>query len=373
MQPWFSDSWRRKYYLIEGREDSEFRLYRENDSKLKKTNVWFSVAGTIDEAKILADKLETDMANNAGKLIADKIRMAVPRWEAGEEKRRKRDYRMARKAAFTRPEPGFSLYEGRTRGKRIRYDYDGIGEDYDGDSSRAASGRSTPFDEGRPVVTASGRQVKSRLGGMYGETMLTDQRKEADRERDANSADTDEMVGRNGRPIRSSIPSKRAAASRGRYADGLESESETDAEPEQDGDDWSGNEDEPDDEDEPEAEDSQESEDELMEDDDNLDQESSSLVVKLKYTKSPEQGSAPVIPNGISGAFPVRSPVKQQVQLVQPQMPREEVSGHNATTEKLTQQSEMNGTQNDELNGAGDHVNGLIANQSMTPGDQTVQ
>lgn len=281
--------------------------------------MWFSVAGSVDEAKGLADKLESDMSNNAGKLIADKIRMAVPRWEAGEEKRRKRDYRLARKAAFTRPEPGVSWYEGRTRGKRIRYDYEGPGDDYNGDSSRAASSRSTPFDEGRPVVTASGRQVKSRLGGVYGESMLTDQRKEAEREPDHDSINVDEIRTRNGRPVRSSIPSHGAASSRGRYADGLESGSETGDEPEQEGDEWSGNEDEPDDEDELEAEDSQQSEDELMDDADGEDPEPSSLVVKLTYKKHSQQNGDATMTNGISGTFPVRSPVKQQIVLAQPQ------------------------------------------------------
>ncbi|KAK5077249.1 hypothetical protein LTR64_005272 [Lithohypha guttulata] len=286
VQPWFSDSWRRKYYLIEGQEDSHFRIYRENDGKTAKTNVWFSVAGTIDEAKSLADKLEIEMPGTQGVLVANKIRTAVPRWEAGEEKRRKKDYRLARKAAFVRPEVGFSLYEGRTRGKRVRYDYDNLGDDGEElDSSRGASGRSTPLEEGRPMVTSSGRQVKSRLGGMYGETMLTDQRKEAEKDRAFNSEDTDEMVTSRGRPVRTSIPTKRAAAARGRYADGLESESESDQDGEPSADEWEGNDDEePDDESEPDGEESRDSDDELMSnmDDDNTQE---SLVVQLRYRK----------------------------------------------------------------------------------------
>ena len=293
VQPWFSDTWRRKYYLIEGQEDTHFRIYRENEGKTKKTNAWFSVAGTIDDAKTLADKLEAEMPGNQGRLLAEKIRMAVPRWEAGEEKRRRKDYRAMQKARFARPIDGFGIYEGRTRGKRMRYNYDD--ENLDDDSSGPASGRSTPFDEGRPLVTSSGRQVRSRLGGMYGETMLTDQRRDVERDRDladtTGAEDTDDIfVGATGRPVRKSIPTKRAADGglRGRYAEGLDSGSESEGGAEPSGDDWSGNEEEPDEESEAEAEieadESQNSEDELM---DGLDDEATqeSLVVQLRYRK----------------------------------------------------------------------------------------
>lgn len=296
--------------MIEGQEDTHFRIYRENTGRTAKTNVWFTVAGTIDEAKSLAEKFEADMPGNPGKLLAEKIRMAVPRWEAGEEKRRRKDYRLARKAAFARPEPGFSLYEGRTRGKRMRYNYDDMGDDFEEDSSLPASGRSTPFDEGRPVVTSSGRTVKSRLGGMYGETMLTDQRKEAERDRATNSEDTDDVVGINGRPLRKSIPTKRAAAARGRYADGLESESETDGPQEPSGEEWSGNEDEPDDESEPDIEDSQESDDELMDDADD-DNTQESLVVQLRYRKTPLVNGSGT--NGVSGHTETRGTPLREV------------------------------------------------------------
>jgi len=298
VQPWFSDTWRRKYYLIEGQEDTHFRIYRENDGKKAETNAWFSVAGTIDEANSLAEKFESDMPGNQGRLLAEKIRMAVPRWEAGEEKRRRKDYRAAQKARFTRPLEGFGIYEGRTRGKRMRYNYDE--ENLEDDSSRPGSGRSTPFEEGRPVVTSSGRQVKSRLGGMYGETMLTDQRREAERDREltdtTGAEDADHvLVSANGRPIRKSIPTKRAAdgRSRGRYAEGLESGSESEGHAEPSADDWSGNEDEPDEESEGEADDSEGSDDELMDEADG-DNTQESLVVQLRYRKGPPAN----VPNG---------------------------------------------------------------------------
>lgn len=72
------------------------------------------------------------------------------------------------------------MYEGRTRGKRMRYTYDEAddedGEDFsDATSNRRSarqSGRNTPADIG-PQYTASGRQVKPRQGGEYGASLLS--------------------------------------------------------------------------------------------------------------------------------------------------------------------------------------------------------
>lgn len=260
------------------------------------------------------------MPGNQGRLIADKVRMAVPRWEAGEEKRKRKDYRAARKAAFSRPEAGFGLYEGRTRGKRLRYTYeDDEGDDFDSEASLRRSGRSTPaLEEGRPVVTSSGRQVKSRLGGMYGESLSIDQKREADRERAQSvgqSEDTDDVIiGANGRPMRKSIPTKRAAAERGRYADGLDSESETDGDAEPSADEWGGNVDEPDEESDADADD----DDDIDEDDDLMDDGGTqeSLVVQLRYRKgTPTNGhNVPNGTNGINGAGPPKTSPLAQVE-----------------------------------------------------------
>lgn len=79
------------------------------------------------------------------------------------------------RARFTRPELGLSLYEGRTRGKRMRYTFDDEAEDSDDFSLRRSgrnSDRSTPGEAG-PTVTASGRQVRQRGGGVYGESLLS--------------------------------------------------------------------------------------------------------------------------------------------------------------------------------------------------------
>lgn len=95
------------------------------------------------------------------------------------QKRKRREYRVQRNAAFTRPDPGFSMYEGRTRGKRLRYTFSDE-EDFDSDNigarrSTRTSGRDTPAAPSGPTVTASGRQVRSRATGLYGETLLSGQ------------------------------------------------------------------------------------------------------------------------------------------------------------------------------------------------------
>jgi hypothetical protein len=84
VQPWFSDSYRRRYWLIEGQEHTYFRVYRENDGKTTKTNQWFSVAASIEDVKTLADKFEAEGTLNA-RMNADKLRLPIPRWVEGEE------------------------------------------------------------------------------------------------------------------------------------------------------------------------------------------------------------------------------------------------------------------------------------------------
>ncbi|KIV91122.1 hypothetical protein PV10_05699 [Exophiala mesophila] len=309
VQPWFSDQYRRKYWLVEGLEDSHFRIYRENDGKTAKTNTWFSVAGSIPELVMLADKFSDEHTQNS-KVNSDKLRSAIPRFEAGDEKRKRRDYRLARKAAFSRPEPGFSLYEGRTRGKRMRYTFsdDEFGSD-DPSSRRSTrnSGFSTPQETG-PTVTASGRQVKSRQGGVYGESMLVDQRKDLERSAgDGHFTETSEdmpttvpsgrgpRLSRSGRPVRPARPRSTH-----------ESDSESD-ENQSSGKEWSGDEDEGD-ESEPDVEgDDEEMSDELLDQDDLGDDDNTqeSLVVQLRYRKGDEP----------TGHVPQAQPPPQQLDL----------------------------------------------------------
>ncbi|KAL8902782.1 MAG: hypothetical protein Q9207_004390 [Kuettlingeria erythrocarpa] len=173
VQPWGNDGDKRRYWLIEGRDDTPFRLYRESNPALKHVT-WRSVAGSIEELQLVATKLDED-GSQASRRLRDSIRAAIPRFEAGEDKRKRREYRTARKAQFTRPDPGFSLYEGRTRGKRIKYTFSDDDEE-DGGSDALSTKRPdrhseipTPPEPARPTVTASGRQVRSRHARAFGQ------------------------------------------------------------------------------------------------------------------------------------------------------------------------------------------------------------
>lgn len=84
MQPWGADGDRRRYYLIEGLDDTHFRVYREsNPAGLKRT--WRSVVGDIDELKLLADKLVKEDGTQKARLLSGRMMLAVPRFEATEE------------------------------------------------------------------------------------------------------------------------------------------------------------------------------------------------------------------------------------------------------------------------------------------------
>lgn len=84
VQPWGSDADKRRYYLIEGLDDTHFRVYRES-SHLGANRKWFSVAGDIDELKALAEKLEKEDGGQKARLLSGKMLAAVPRFEATEE------------------------------------------------------------------------------------------------------------------------------------------------------------------------------------------------------------------------------------------------------------------------------------------------
>lgn len=92
------------------------------------------------------------------------------------EKRKRREYRQTRKEQFKRPDPGFGSYEGRTRGKRMRYTFsDGEEEPSSDTASRRSvrnTGTNTPAENG-PTITQSGRQVRTRHGGVYGESVVS--------------------------------------------------------------------------------------------------------------------------------------------------------------------------------------------------------
>lgn len=206
VQPWGFDSDKRRYFLVEGDDNCSFRVYRESNPAALYNRQWISVAGSIDEVKLLAEKLaKSDGGPNARKL-SNSILKNIPNFEEKEEKRKRREYRRQQKERFRRPEPGFSIYEGRTRGKRVKYTYD-EDEDFYTDSSNRRSMRNTrnhsPVETG-PVVTASGRlsRVPNRLNADDGSADVS-----ADQSVQGDPMDTDmpegsEDFGPTGRPRR---------------------------------------------------------------------------------------------------------------------------------------------------------------------------
>ncbi|KAI1460594.1 hypothetical protein F4805DRAFT_368980 [Annulohypoxylon moriforme] len=292
VQPWGSDSDKRRYYLIEGLDDTHFRVYREsNPQGFNRT--WWSVAGDIEELKALADKLQNSDAGPKAKKLAHKMLAAVPRFEATEEKRKRREYRLMRKEQFKRPEPGFSMYEGRTRGKRMKYTYSDD-EDFLSDSTgfRRSSRNTrnpTPAEPAGPVVTASGRHVKapSRMTVDASSNIVTVSPTTSHGPNEATES-KESSVGPSGRPRRSAAvnhgtngwaPSSKKGREYNSNDDDMEEydSQEDDSEPEL-GDD---EEDAHEPEDESEEEDDY-NEDEEMVDDDLDDVNKESMMVKLK-------------------------------------------------------------------------------------------
>ncbi|KAK4540912.1 hypothetical protein LTR36_008420 [Oleoguttula mirabilis] len=310
VQPWGIDGDKRRYFLVQGLDDTNFRVYREG-SRYTKNAHWYSVAGEIEELRTLAKKLEDVDGTQAARRLAGRIANAIPTFEASEEKRRKREYRQVRRAAFTRPEPGFSLYEGRTRGKRMRYTYDDDDDDDDEDgasfsdatsgarrSTRHQSARTTPFESG-PTFTASGRQINKPRTGGYGESLLSNAPENAADElapdyQDADGNEEDSEPVRSGRAARSAAKPATNGQSNSRkrkHMDGYNDidgmSDEEDAAPS--GDEWNSDQDEAGDTVMPEADDEQEAasddeEEEEVEDDEQDDEEPPSLVVKLKLS-----------------------------------------------------------------------------------------
>ena len=225
------------------------------------------------------------------------------------QKRKRRDYRLARRAQFSRPEPGFSLYEGRTRGKRIRYTYsDEEGAGSDGVSTRQSnrqSGVSTPAEPTGPTYTASGRQVRSRHGGAYGETMLSGRHEQAETGGasgiDAADDEDDEPItrGRNrGAAPVNGIKSKERRKVTDNFGSSEQSDDESDVT--SSGHEWDGGDDDADDQVEEEDDDDEDLEmsDEGPSEEDELADPNSSLVVRLRLPKgqssSPQTGPQPI-------------------------------------------------------------------------------
>ena len=206
-------------------------------------------------------------------------------YKRGYQKRKRRDYRIARKAAFTRPEPGFSLYEGRTRGKKLKYTYSDDEDIFSDDgptrrSTRNTSGTDTPAEPAGPRFTASGRQIRARAGGLYGAALLTGQREDEGEDEE----DT-------GRPQRT-----RTTRTNG-YAD-YDMEDGSDAQSSEN--EWQGGDDE--EENDFEGDD----EEEASGDESVMNGENQSLVVQLRYSKGKTDS------NDTSEEQPAKEPANQQ-------------------------------------------------------------
>lgn len=201
---------------------------------------------------------------------------------------------MARKAQFVRPEPGFSLYEGRTRGKRIKYTFsdeeDGASDALSAKRSNRQSGVSTPAEPARPTITASGRQVKSRYRGTYGETIPN---KQHDHGQAAAVGGTDvtaedeegqDSTMRSDRATRSRIRKVRQHVGDYDSTDGIEDESGVTSS----GHEWNGNDDDEVDDHADDGDDDEEMDENTSEDELGINEGSPpqrTLVVSLRYPK----------------------------------------------------------------------------------------
>src|ERR1700760_283054 len=193
---------------------------------------------------------------------------------------------MTRKAQFARPEPGFSMYEGRTRGKRMKYTYSEDEDDYTSDGPdirRSTRGLAIPG----PTVTASGRQVRTRFGQLYGSTAENTTARESPASDAFERSDgSDELHGANGRSTRTRTSVDHWANGESHIA-GYNEVDEMDDEDEaiSSGEEWQG---------EDEMDDQLGDEDEDMSEAFDEDLEPQSLIVKLRYKKdtSSEQRSS---------------------------------------------------------------------------------
>ena len=84
VQPWGRDCDKRRYFLIEGQDDTFFRVYRENHRYARNAQ-WYNMAGNIDEIRALAEKLEKEDGSQAARTLSVRMTQAITRFEAGEE------------------------------------------------------------------------------------------------------------------------------------------------------------------------------------------------------------------------------------------------------------------------------------------------
>lgn len=84
VQPWGRDCDKRRYFLIEGQDDTFFRVYRENHRYTRNAQ-WYNMAGNIEEIRTLAEKLEKEDGSQAARTLSVRMTQAITRFEAGEE------------------------------------------------------------------------------------------------------------------------------------------------------------------------------------------------------------------------------------------------------------------------------------------------
>lgn len=100
VQPWGRDSDKRRYFLIEGQDDTYFRVYRENHRYTRNAQ-WYNMAGNIDEIRTLAEKLEKEDGSQAARTMSSRMTQAVMRFEAGEEVRMGNNLRLLGRTELT--------------------------------------------------------------------------------------------------------------------------------------------------------------------------------------------------------------------------------------------------------------------------------
>ncbi|KAK5629592.1 hypothetical protein RRF57_005307 [Xylaria bambusicola] len=280
VQPWGADSDRRRYFLVEGLDDTHFRVYREsNPAGFNRT--WWSVAGSIEELNVLSDKLQTLDGGPKARKLAQKMRAAIPRFEATEEKRKRREYRLMRKEQFKRPEPGFSMYEGRTRGKRMKYTYSDDEDFYSDSTNRSRHGiRVLILQPSQQVQLQQLIKAPSRMTVDASNNIVTI----SPTHETEDTQSKEPLVGPGGRPRRSAAVNHGTngwTASRNKRNNDELDDDEDDSEP-----DLGDDEDDhvPDVESDEEDDDDDFDDDEAMVDDDLDNGSKSSMVVKLKYS-----------------------------------------------------------------------------------------
>lgn len=188
------------------------------------------------------------------------------------------------------------MYEGRTRGKRMKYTYSDDEDDVFSDTtgsrrSTRNTGSHTPAEPAGPTVTLSGRQVRSRVGGAYGESILSGTHAPAENHGDVELSEESEEVA--SRPRRAGASTRgRDEVSKRKHIEGYNSVDEMDDDDEDDASEQDYGDEEEDDDQVSLASDIEESEEDTDQNEDieDDDQEKKSLIVKLPIkTPTPEK------------------------------------------------------------------------------------